>query len=107
MANKNAGKNGIATRFNGNERRSAASEAGKKSGEIRGNGAVALFRAACKEVVTYDRAVGFVKAMAERADAGDPKAFELLRDTMGEKPKDTLEVEGGEMPFSVNIRVIE
>ena len=32
-------------------------------------------------------------ALTKRALAGDVKAFEVIRDTLGQKPKDTLELE--------------
>lgn len=34
------------------------------------------------------------------------KAFEVIRDTIGEKPKDKIEIEN-EKPFEVNIKVVE
>lgn len=100
MANKNAGKNGIATRFSGKERQ-RASDAAKKSGVVRGNHAVALFREACKEVVTYERMLKMVEAIAEKAELGDYRSFEILRDTMGEKPKEQIEQTINEIAFRV------
>ena len=35
-------------------------------------------------------------SMIEKARRGDPKAFELLRDTIGEKPSDKLELAGSQ-----------
>ena len=43
-------------------------------------------------------------AIIEKAMNGDTKAFEIVRDTIGEKPKDSLEVEQNK-PFEVNIQV--
>ena len=100
MANKQAWKNCVNARFNANERKKA-SDAGKKSGEVRGNHAVALFREACKEVVTYDRMLKMVGAIAEKAEAGDYRSFEILRDTMGEKPKEQIEQTINEIAFRV------
>ena len=45
-------------------------------------------------------------AMIEKAIKGDTKAFEVIRDTIGEKPKDQIEV-GQEKPFEVNIKVVK
>ena len=42
----------------------------------------------------------------EKALKGDTKAFEVIRDTIGEKPKDQIEV-GQEKPFEVNIKVVK
>ena len=106
MANKNAGKNGIKTRFNGNERQKAASDAGKKSGESRSGHIVARFRRIGQEEISDDDIRDMFKALKTKGKDGDPRAFELIRDTLGEKPTDTMEISGGE-PFSVEIRVIE
>ena len=43
-------------------------------------------------------------AMIEKAMKGDTKAFEVIRDTIGEKPKDQIEVDQ-DKPFEVNINV--
>ena len=43
-------------------------------------------------------------AMIEKAMNGDTKAFEIIRDTIGEKPKEKLEVEQ-DKPFEVTIKV--
>lgn len=45
-------------------------------------------------------------ALLQKAQSGDTKAFEVIRDTIGEKPKDevALETDGG---IAVNIRVEE
>jgi len=43
-------------------------------------------------------------AMIEKAMNGDTKAFEVIRDSIGEKPKDKLEIEQ-DKPFEVNITV--
>ena len=43
-------------------------------------------------------------AMIEKAMKGDTKAFEVIRDSIGEKPKDKLELEQ-DKPFEVNITV--
>lgn len=45
-------------------------------------------------------------AMIERAGRGDPKAFELLRDTIGEKPTDKLELQGTQ-DLKIDLKVID
>lgn len=45
-------------------------------------------------------------SLIKQAILGNTKAFEVIRDTIGEKPKDQLEI-GNEKPFEVNIKVIE
>lgn len=45
-------------------------------------------------------------AMIEKAMKGDTKAFEVIRDTIGEKPREQLDI-GQDKPFEVNIKVIE
>ena len=45
-------------------------------------------------------------AMITKAMNGDTKAFEVIRDTIGEKPKDQIEL-GQEKPFEVNIKVVK
>lgn len=45
-------------------------------------------------------------AMIEKAMKGDTKAFEVIRDTIGEKPKEQIEVDQ-EKPFEVNIKVVK
>ncbi len=43
-------------------------------------------------------------AMIEKALKGDTKAFEVIRDTIGEKPKEELDI-GQDKPFEVNINI--
>lgn len=67
---------------------------------------IATWRETFKQRMTQDRMAKIFDALCEKADAGDVQAAAFLRDTMGEKPTDTMEISGGE-PFEVNIRVIE
>jgi hypothetical protein len=46
-------------------------------------------------------------AMLEKAAAGDVRAAEFIRDTMGEKPTEMMKINSDAEPFEVNIRVIE
>ena len=43
-------------------------------------------------------------AMIEKAMKGDTKAFEVIRDTIGEKPREQLDI-GQDKPFEVNINI--
>ena len=45
-------------------------------------------------------------ALLQKALNGDTKAYEVIRDTVGEKPTDKVE-QSGESKLDVNIRVIE
>lgn len=57
--------------------------------------------------MTPERLVEMFDTVWEKGKAGDMRAWEFIRDMMGEKPVDKLELEGGEMPLNVNIRVVE
>ena len=93
------------TRFSG----SKAVEAGKKgaavSAKVRAQHAT--FRESFKEYMTPEKMERIFFALSEKAEHGDVHAAAFLRDTMGEKPTDRVELEGGEMPLNVNIRVVE
>ena len=85
------------------QRRANASKAGKASAEARKK------RKTLKEELLALLANGDTQnrmslAIIEKAMNGDTKAFEIVRDTIGEKPKDSLEVEQNK-PFEVNIKV--
>lgn len=100
MANKQAWKNGVNTQFRGN----SAVKAQEKAAETqRNNGRL---RRAAEELVTPEVAMNIIKAHIDKSLAGDAKSTEIIRDLLGEKPTDTMEINGGE-PFSVEIRVIE
>ena len=45
-------------------------------------------------------------ALLQKALNGDTKAYEVIRDTVGEKPTDKIE-QSGESKLDVNIRVVE
>ena len=85
------------------QRKKNASKAGKASAEARKR------RKTLKEELLLLLANGETQnkmslAIIEKAMNGDIKAFEVIRDTIGEKPKDSLEVEQTK-PFEVNIKV--
>lgn len=71
------------------EQREIASKGGKKSGEARRD------RKKLKEALLLLLAKGEIQdniclALIEKAQSGDVKAFEVIRDTIGEKPVDKL-----------------
>ena len=83
--------------------RANASKAGKASAEARKK------RKTLKEELLALLANGDTQnrmslAIIEKAMNGDTKAFEVIRDTIGEKPKDSVELEQNK-PFEVNIKV--
>ena len=88
MANANAGKNGIRTRFNGN----TAAKAGKK-GAVKANTVrkeYKSFRECFSSEMTPEMRQQLFDMLVKRAMAGNLKAFEILRDTLGEKPVDHI-----------------
>ena len=105
------------------ERRQTASKAGKASGKAKRK--KKMFKDLCQtflnnkipegeikekmiklgladEDISYKMAM--VISMANEAIKGNTKAFELIRDTIGEKPKDKLEIDQ-DKPVEVNISV--
>lgn len=87
------------------EVRKNGSKGGIKSGEVRRQ------RKTLREELLALLATGnnqnkMSLAMIEKALKGDTKAFEVIRDTIGEKPKDQIEL-GQEKPFEVNIKVVK
>ena len=55
-----------------------------------------------------DRLENVIKSMLDEAENGNVQATTFLRDTLGEKPRDELELSGSEdKPFEVNINVIK
>ena len=85
------------------QRRANASKAGKASAEARKK------RKTLREELLALLANGNTQnkmslAMIKKAMNGDTKAFEVIRDTIGEKPKDKLELDQ-DKPFEVNIKV--
>ena len=105
MANQRSIANGERTRFRSGEE---AAKQGRKGGTASGvsRRQYAMFRECFKERMTPEKMAKIFDAIEEKAECGDVQAAAFLRDTMGEKPTDTMEINGGE-PFEVNIRVIE
>lgn len=95
MANKNAGQNGVATRFNGN----SAAKAQRKSAEKRASNG--RLRRAAEQIVTEEVAAQIIQAFVEKAQAGDNSAGVFLRDLLGEKPKEQIEQTINEIAFRI------
>ena len=87
------------------ERRENARKAGVASGEAR------RARKTLKETLLMMLEEGNTQnditlALLQKALNGDTKAYEVIRDTVGEKPTDKIE-QSGDSKLDVNIRVIE
>ena len=87
------------------ELREMTRKAGIKSGEVR------RARKTLKETLLMMLEEGNTQdnitlALLQKALNGDTKAYEVIRDTVGEKPTDKVE-QSGESKLDVNIRVIE
>ena len=92
-------------RYTSEEARMYGKKGGQKSAEVR------AARKTLREELLALLAKGDTQnkmslAMIERAMRGDTKAFEVIRDTIGEKPKEQIEVDQ-EKPFEVNIKVVK
>lgn len=74
------------------ERRELAKKAGVASGESRRR--LKTFRELDTEHTTDDERQKMLDMLKTKAMHGDLRAFEVYRDTVGMKPKDTLEVSG-------------
>ena len=87
------------------EQREIARKGGLKSGEVR------KARKTLKETLLMMLEEGNTQnditlALLQKALNGDTKAYEVIRDTVGEKPTDKIE-QSGENKLDVNIRVVE
>ena len=92
------------------EQREIQSNGGKKSGEVR------LARKTFKEEFTAllegvnnkgeSNNKAITMALMQRALRGDTKAFEIIRDTIGEKPTDKVDI-NADKDISVSIKVVD
>ena len=100
MANRQAGRNGVATRFqSGKQAANAGRAGGIASGESKRKWAT--LREAFKDKMTDGDRVRIFNAMLEKAAAGDVRAAEFIRDTMGEKPTVSIEQTNQEFVFRI------
>lgn len=74
------------------ERRERARKAGIASGQSRRR--LKTFRELDTEYTTDDERQKMLDILKTKAMHGDLKAFEIYRDTVGMKPKDSLEISG-------------
>lgn len=100
MANKNAGKNGVETRFqSGKEAAKAGEKGGVASVAVRRQ--YASFRDAFKAMMTDEDRQKIYDALITKAMSGDVRAAEFLRDTLGEKPVERVEQTVNEITFRI------
>ena len=83
------------------ERRELASKAGKASGEARRR------RKTLREELLLmledpDIQQSITAALLRNAIDGDNKAYEIIRDTIGEKPKDVIDISSNEIRISID-----
>lgn len=73
-----------------------AKKRGRKGGIASGKSrAIAkTFREMINETITDDDLKKMINTMVKQAQKGNTKAFEILRDTRGEKPKEEMNIEG-------------
>lgn len=103
MGNPNNLKNGVATQFQaGDKQAEIASKGGIASGEARRRKRdirLALEALLEKDITdkrgnTMSTAEAIALKQVEKALKGDTKAFEVVRDTAGQKPMEKVEVSG-------------
>jgi len=92
------------------EQREIQSKAGKKSGEVRA--ARKTFKEELLKQLEMQSKTGtsnneaITQAILQRALRGDTKAFEIIRDTIGEKPTDKVDI-NTDTGINVNIKVVD
>lgn len=64
------------------------------------------FREGAREALTPDVMESITRAMIEKAAAGDVRAYEAIRDTVGEKPTDTIDLTGG-AALQIELTIVE
>lgn len=78
------------------EARKNGSKGGKKSAEVRRQKKLLkeiLEEALEKETKTGNVAIDITNALIKKAKKGNVKAYEVIRDTLGQKPKETVKIE--------------
>lgn len=98
MANKNPKTSHLKHKLTAKE----ASKGGKRSGEVR------AARKTLREGLLLLLAEGntqenLIVALLDKAMKGDVAAFNTIRDTIGEKPKDVVDVNGG-IPLTITVK---
>ena len=82
-----------------------AVRAGAKGNEVKRERKT--WREATREAVTPEVMERIIATAIQQSIDGNANARDFLRDTMGEKPSDSMEISGNVTPFSVNIRVVD
>ena len=75
--------------------REIGSKGGKRSGEVRREKKLLrelLEEALLKDIDGSNRYVNITTALIKEAEKGNVKAYETIRDTLGEKPKENISV---------------
>lgn len=100
MANEQNLKNGVATQFRtGEEQAKIARKGGIRSGEVRRENK--LIKDRILERMGESDWDTMIDNLIARASE-DTKSFEVLRDTIGQKPKDSVEVQGNGIEIRVH-----
>ena len=84
-----------------------AKKGGKRSAEVRREKKLLrelLEEALAKKTNTGNKYIDITNALIQEAEKGNVKAYETIRDTLGQKPKEKVEIEQ-DKPFEVNITV--
>lgn len=82
-----------------NKAREIGSKGGKKSGEVRRQKKLLkdlLEEALEKKTKTGTLAIDVTQALITKALDGDVKAYEVIRDTLGQKPKEKVKIENSQ-----------
>ena len=86
------------------EAKKLGSKGGKKSAEVRREKKILkelLEEALGKKTETGNRYVDITNALIQEAEKGNVKAYETIRDTLGQKPKENVNISGEvNNPFS-------
>lgn len=78
------------------EQRELARKGGKKSAEVRKQKKLLkelLEEALEKETKTGNQAIDITNALIKKAKKGNVKAYEVIRDTLGQKPTENINIE--------------
>ena len=82
-------------RLTSSKAREIGSKGGKRSGEVRREKKLLrelLEEALLKDIDGSNRYVNITTALIKEAEKGNVKAYETIRDTLGEKPKEKISV---------------
>lgn len=86
-------------RLSSEEAKKNGSKGGKKSAEVRRE--QKTFKELAKSHLTDEQKIMLLDRLYDKALEGDVKAFEVLRDTLGEKPKEEVAVTTNTLTVSI------